>query len=35
MDSEAAELRAGADAFNAAKDAVFAARAAVEAEEVA
>jgi hypothetical protein len=35
MEIEAAELRAGADAFNAAKDAVFAARAAVGAEEVA
>ena len=35
MENEAARLRAGADALSAAKDVVFAALAAVEAEEVA
>ena len=35
MKNEAARLRAGADALSAAKDVVFAALAAVEAEEVA
>jgi len=35
MENEAAMLRAGADALSAAKDVVFAALAAVEAEEVA